>query len=306
MGMGKCWINGQWVQEDQASISIRDTGLLHGAGVFTTMRAYHCTPFRILDHMRRLRRSCEALFVPLQFKDDELISAAGELLKHNALNDARLRLTVTRGVMSQDPLHGMRLQPVAILTATALEPYPHEYYQKGMTVLAYDRQKLNPYDMQAGHKTLDYFSRFAGLRDAASRGAGEALWFNVHNYLQSGSVSNVFIAKGGRLITPPTQSELEDSSVSARTPYPRSNVLPGIVRQCVIEIARQQNIPVDLAPIDIDMLLSAEECFLTNSIMEVMPVCRVERKALGAERPGDLTRQLAMLYRSQVDEPVKG
>src|SRR5438067_855181 len=205
--MASVWLNGSFVGEEEASISVRDTGLLHAAGVFTTMRSYGGKVFRLDRHLARLRHSCEALFIPLQYKDDALGSAVGELLRRDGLGDARLRLTVTRGSARQDP-HGLHLSPTVLLTATALEPYPAEFYSRGMTVVLVDDQKLNPYDIQAGHKTLNYFSRLSALRSATQRAAGEALWFNVHNYLQSGSISNVFIAKAGKLITPPTPVEM--------------------------------------------------------------------------------------------------
>ena len=101
-------------------------------------------------------------------------------------------------------------------------------------------------------------------------------------------------------------ADLEDEVIAQRTPYSRSNVLPGVARKTVIEIAQQQNIPVIVGPLTIDDLLSADECFVTNSIMEVMPVCRVERKALGKELPGDLTRRMGVLYRACVESYVRG
>src|SRR5438270_6217299 len=99
------WLNDQFIEESQAHISVRDTGLLHAAGVFTTMRSYAGAVFRLDKHLERLRRSCEALFIPLQYKDEQLTEATDELLRRNELGDARLRLTVTRGVAQQDPLH---------------------------------------------------------------------------------------------------------------------------------------------------------------------------------------------------------
>src|SRR3954469_9892898 len=103
--MSHVWLNGSLVDEAEASVSLRDTGLLHAAGAFTTMRSYGGQGFRLADHLRRLRDSCEALFVPLPHKDDVLARAAAELLERNALAAARLRLTVTRGSATQDPLH---------------------------------------------------------------------------------------------------------------------------------------------------------------------------------------------------------
>jgi branched-chain amino acid aminotransferase len=290
--MGVVWLNGNFIDESDASISLRDTGLLHAAGVFTTMRAAGGRVFRLPQHLARVRESCEALFVPLQYRDAALGEAIGELLTRNNLTDARLRLTVTRGMSRDDPVHGMILTPSAFITAAPMEPYPAEYYQRGMTAILLDEQKLNPYDIQAGHKTLNYFSRLSGLRAANTRRAGEALWFNVHNYLQSGSISNVFIVKNRALITPPTRSEMLDKTARDATPYPASNVLPGVTRGAILDYARAAQIEVRFAAIDVNQLLDADEVFLTNSIMGVMPICRLEQKVLGDDKPGAITKQM--------------
>ena len=298
--MPMVWINGRFEEEGAASVSVRDTGLLHAAGVFTTMRSYAGKVFRLADHLRRLRQSCEALFIPLQYQDDELTAAVNELLSQDHLPDARLRLTITRGMARQDPLHGLHLEPTVFLTATEAQPYPADYYARGMTVVLLHEQKLNPYDIQAGHKTLNYFSRLAALRSANQRAAGEALWFNVHNYLQSGSISNVFVVRGGALITPPTPAELRDPALAAAMPYPKSAVLPGIARAVVMELAKSAGIEVKLEAIDVSQLLEAEEVFLTNSIMQVMPVCRIERSAVGNDKPGPVTLKLSAAYEEAV------
>jgi branched-chain amino acid aminotransferase len=299
--MATVWINGRFEDEAAASVSLRDTGLLHGAGVFTTMRSYGGKVFRLDRHLGRLRDSCEALFIPLQYKDDVLAKAADEVLRRNELADARLRLTVTRGAAAQDPLHGMLLEPTAFLTAAALDPYPREFYERGLTAILLDEQKLNPYDLQAGHKTLNYLSRLSALREANRRGAGEALWFNVHNYLQSGSTSNVFLVKDGRLLTPPTPQEMrEDKAVAEAVPYPRSAVLPGVTRGVVMELAGREGIAVRPGAVDVNQALSADEIFLTNSIMGVMPVCRIERHAVGGDRPGPVTVKVSEAYAALV------
>lgn len=287
------WINGKFVDESEASVSLRDTGLLHAAGIFTTMRSFGGKVFRLEQHLRRVRDSSEALFIPLTYDDATLISATEQLLARNNLGDARLRLTVTRGQAIQDPLHGLRLEPNVFITATELEPYPADFYERGMTVVLLDEQKLNPYDLQAGHKTLNYFSRLAALREANRRGAGEALWFNVHNYLQSGSISNIFIVKDEIVITPPTSQEMLDPAVRDGIPYPKSAVLPGIMRQAVLDIAKEAGFVTRFSAINVSELLEADEIFITNSIMRVMPVCRIERRAIGNDRPGPLTRDLS-------------
>ncbi|HET6250143.1 MAG TPA: aminotransferase class IV [Tepidisphaeraceae bacterium] len=302
--MSIVWINGQFKNDAEAGVSLRDSGLLHGAGVFTTMRAYGGKVFRLVQHLRRLRDSCEALFIPLQFKDDVLAKAVDELLKQNELSDARLRLTVTRGASTQDPLHGLRLDPTAFLTAAPLEPYPREFYERGMTVILLDEQKANPYDMQAGHKTVNYLSRLSALRAANQRQAGEALWFNVHNYLQSSCIANVFLVENGTLLTPPTQVDLRAPALKQTVPYPRSNVLPGVTREAVLEIAADLRIETSTPAVDVNRLLAADEIFLTNSIMGIMPVCRVELKAIGPDKPGEITLRLSEAYAQQVDDEL--
>ena len=297
--MACVWLNGSVLDESAGSVSLRDTGLLHAAGVFTTMRAGAGRVFRLSAHLARLRASCEALFIPLKFSDSVLTEAVKSLLETNSFADARLRLTVTRGSAVQDPLHGLRVEPNVFITAAELEEYPAEFYERGLTVMLLDEQKLNPYDLQAGHKTLNYLSRLAALREANRRGAGEALWFNVHNYLESGSISNVFLVKDGKLLTPPTPTELLDPSLRDALPYARSTVLPGITRAAVLELARSAGMDVRLMAINVTTLLEADEAFLTNSIMRIMPVCRIERSAVGNEKPGavtlDLTERLKLI-----------
>ncbi|MEM7807466.1 MAG: aminotransferase class IV [Planctomycetota bacterium] len=292
--MPSVWLDGGLVSEDDARIDPRDGGFLHAAGVFTTMRASGGRVLMLDAHLARLRQSCEALYVPLTFKDNELSKAATLLLEANGLSDARLRLTVTRGRTERDPLHGEVHRPTVMLTAGEMTPVPAEYRDKGMTAVLNSEHKLNPYDLQAGHKTLDYFGRFAALREAARRGAGESLWFDVHNFLQCGSIANVFIVEQGTLVTPPTNEDLKDEAVKRSCPYPKSSVLPGTVRAWVME---QEGVgKVQRLPIDVNRLLAADEVFVTNSIMGVVPVTRLEQKEIGDGQPGGVTRQLMLAF----------
>jgi branched-chain amino acid aminotransferase len=296
--MPTLWLNNTFVDDATAAISLRDTGLLHAAGVFTTMKALGGRVVRLDAHLARLRTSCDALAIPLPFDDAALTSVATELINRNGLTDARMRLTVTRGSVAGDPASGF--QPTVFMTAAELQPYPPQLYERGMTVVLVDDQKLNPYDVQAGHKTLNYLSRLAALRSANLRSAGEALWFDVHNYLQSGSISNVFIVKDRLITTPPTPTDMQDPEINAATPYPRSAVLPGITRQAVIDLARSEGMTVLTRAIDINTLLAADEVFVTNSMMDIMPVCRIERQAVGDDLPGPVTKKLAGLLRKAI------
>lgn len=286
------WINGEYLPQDQAHIDPRDAGFLHGAGVFTTLMARNGKPYLLDRHLRRLRESCEHLFIPLQQKDAALAEAVNGLLMRNDLPDARIRITVTRGTASLDPVHGPTVHPLTLISATRLEPYPATFHQNGVLVLVNDQYKLNPYDLQAGHKTLDYLSRLAALRQANAQQAAECLWFDVHNYLQSGSISNVMIIKNGRLITPPTPAEMQDKTLRESMPYTRSCVLPGITRQRIIELAGQLNHAAEFAAIDVQRLLEADEVFVCNSIMGILPVVKIESHAVGNGQPGQTTRAL--------------
>jgi branched-chain amino acid aminotransferase len=283
------WLNGNFIDESRAAVPLRDPGLMHGAGVFTTMRSYHGRVFRLDRHLTRLRGSCAALSILCQFDDATIADAADELLKQNDLTEARLRVTVS----------SMNV----FVTASQLEPYPAEYYERGMPAVLEDEQKLNPYDIAAGHKTLNYMSRLAALRRAQEQGAGEAMWLSVHGHVESGSISNVFIVKDDELFTPPTPHEMRDIVNPDSMPYSQSATLPGITRECVIELARDANIDVRLTAIDVNMLLQADEAFLTNSIMQIMPVRAVGRRAIGQDRPGPLTRQLMERYAAAVTFP---
>ncbi|MCC6423088.1 MAG: aminotransferase class IV [Phycisphaerales bacterium] len=298
--MSYVWLNGNFVEESAGAISVRDSGFLHAAGVFTTLRSVRGVPLFLDRHLSRLRESCHSLSIPLVHDDEQLTKATRELLERNSLSDARLRITITRGVPADDSF-----TPTALITAAELTTHPQESYERGITVLLMDEQKLNPFDFQAGHKTLNYLSRLASLRSAATRSAGEALWFNVHNYLQSGSISNVLIVKAGKILTPPTPREIADPAIQERMPYPRSAVLPGITRAVVLELAKNIGIEVELSAISVNQLLDADEVFLTNSIMQVLPVCRIERSVIADDRPGPVTRKLAEVYRQEVELLLK-
>src|SRR2546421_2786755 len=169
-----------------------------------------------------------------------------------------------------------------------------------MSVSPHDSQKLTPSTTQPAKNSHTSPSRLSALRDATQRGAGEALWFNVHNYLQSGSISNIFIVKDRTLLTPPTRDDLLDPVIAEKIPYAKSATLPGITRQVIFELAAIEKIAIEHAAITINQLLDADEAFLTNSIMAIMPISRIERSPIGHDKPGPITRRLSELYQQQI------
>ena len=287
--MPTIWINERLQDDDAPAVPARDAGLLHGLGVFTTMSVERGNVFRLPMHLARVRASCQALHLPLPYDDARLIAAVGEVIDANAETpNLRLRLTVTGG----QPTPGGQV-PTVLLTALPVGDEVADLRRTGTRVTLVSDHKLNPYDPTAGHKCLDYVARFGALREAARHSCGEALWFNVHNYLQSGSVSNVFLVKDGRLLTPPTQADLADPANAEGCPYPRSNVLPGVVRHAVLESAAKLGIDTATPAIDVDTLLAADEVFVTNSLMRVLPVTHREAEPVGTGSVGEVTKRLA-------------
>jgi branched-chain amino acid aminotransferase len=282
-------LNGRFLPAEQAALSVWDGGWLHGAGLFETMQARHGRVFRLDAHLDRLMASAGKLLFAIERPDLPLTSDFAELLERNGLTEARVRLTasagpVLGGEVSSPDERGDRPRPTVCATAVPLTRYPEEVLARGMAV-SVSPFKVSPDDPLAGHKCISYFPRLLALRDAHAKKCGEALWFTTTNLLSEGSISNVFIVSGDKLLTPPVE-----------TP-----TLPGITRAAVLELATAGGIETHEKPLTINDLLDADEAFLANSIMEVMPVCRVERREIGKGKPGPMTRRLMEEYRQLVE-----
>lgn len=278
--MEKVFLNGQIVEAVEAKIPVTDSSYLYGIGLFETMRAVRGRVFRLDDHLARLRRSAEALTIFNSYSDEDIAKAIDHVLLANNLTEARLRLSLTNGPIQPDGKAMTHL----LITAAPFTPYPVEYYDKGVRVVLTDYRQ-NTQDPYAGHKTSCYGPRLTALKQAHEKLAAEALWFTTENALAEGSVSNVFLVKDGALYTPPTD-----------TP-----ILPGIARKTVIEIAQTEKIPCHEQPLRIDDLLAAEEVFLTNVIMEALPVVAVEAHTVGKGTPGELTKQILEKFRERLN-----
>ena len=292
------YVSGQCVPREKARISALDAGVLLGAGLFETLRTYAGTPFRLGAHLARLRASGEFFRIFVRETDAEIAAVVARLLEANGIPDARVRLTATRGPLALrepqgDPEQGRRVAAAVdddeappatlIITAGPMTPYPAELYENGATVVVSDI-RANPDDPTVYHKTTGYLRNLLALRDAHRARATEALIFNTKGRLAEGSLSNVFIVSEGRLLTPPVEEGL----------------LAGITRAAVLELAAEVGVPAEQRPLAVREVLDADEMFLTNSIMELLPVGRVERKEIGDGLPGTVTKQLASSYRALV------
>lgn len=277
------FLNGRFLPLTEATVSITNVALTHGAGLFETLRAHQGRVFRGERHLRRLRRSAErfAFNLPLDF--DRLIDHAEELIRRNELTDARLRIMISAGPASPTtPADEHAL--TTVITAGPFLPQPPEIYERGITVwiCPYRQSAADP---TTGHKTLSYLPRLVALREAREKHCAEALWFTPENRLAEGSISNVFVVAGGAVRTPPLD-----------TP-----VLPGITREAVIELCRGGLADIHETPLTIHDLLDADEVFITNVGMGICPVARIERHPIASEKPGPLTRRLIDAFRDLVE-----
>lgn len=282
---GKVFLNDSVVDFDQAHLSVAESGFLYGAGLFETMRSHNGIVFRLQDHLERLFQSAAALSINHSYEKAYIRDAVGKLLQANELSEARLRLTLTNGPLTES--EGQR-QPTLLITATEFRPYPPEYYKTGvLAVLCPFRQ--NATDPACGHKTTCYYPRLLALNLARQKGAVEAVWFTTDNRLAEGCVSNIFLVKSSVLYTPP-----------AETP-----VLPGIARKAVRQLAQQQSIELVERDLYIGDVLEADEVFLTNVIMEVLPVVEVERHTVGEGKVGPVTTKIRESFLAAIDEECR-
>lgn len=273
------YLNGSIIDSDTAQLSVFDAGYLHGAGLFETMRAHHGRGVKTAAHIARLNASASAIGLELHLDAGVIGDAIVELLEARDLTDARLRLTISTGSSALDAT--AQPSPTVLITAAPWTPYPEELYQSGMLVVISELFQ-NPRSATCGHKTISYLDRMISLQKARMARAGESLWFTeVDKQLAEGSISNIFlVSKDGTIRTPPPMWDK----------FPQFRlVLPGIARSLVLESARSMGLPVNETPLNIRDVLDAREVFLTNMIMGVMPVCRVEQHMINHGRPGELS-----------------
>jgi len=286
------WINGEFLEPGGAGaarVSASDAGLLHGVGLFETMLGAHGRVFRIERHLARLITSAHELRLVDSLRSAPLAEAVDLSLQKSAYaldnRRARIRLTITGGDLNllqanrQGPSN-----PTVIITVTPAFAYPERMFTEGIGVLIASA-KSNPFDPTAGHKTLNYWWRLGALQQAARAGMGETIILQVSNHVTGGAVSNIFVVRDNRLITPLARGEEPPGSIP-------SPVLPGITRGAMLEFAEELGIRADHRLVSIADVLYADEVFLTNASWGVLPVIAVEAKTISSGKPGDITRTL--------------
>jgi len=294
------YLNGQLIPRSIAKLSPFDHGFLYGYGLFETMRAYNGHIFRLDRHRARLRRSAESIGLTHSIlSTDEgkqsLKAACMETLEVNKLKDARLRLTISAGEGDMTPDPGTCSNPTVLITARKLIPSPPEKYGAGFkAVLSFLRR--NSQSPLSRLKSTCYIENILALMTAKAAGCDEAILLNERGYLAEGSTSNVFLVK--KSLSPEGKGQVRVLT----TPYLESGILPGITREAVLEIARASNIETQERQVELKELIEAEEAFVTNSILELMPLTWFDGKPIGTGKPGQLTKKLIVAYKDLVQK----
>jgi branched-subunit amino acid aminotransferase/4-amino-4-deoxychorismate lyase len=318
--MTAVFLNGRFVEPDQARISAFDAGFQHAVGLFETLSAHlddagRPRVFALEDHLQRLIRSAADLGLSDSLRPAPLAEAVLRTVETAALPRARVRLTITGGDLSllgrtapagdgkpAPPGPPRPVDPTLLIVAQPATDYPADLFERGAAVVIADL-RLNPLDPMAGHKTLNYWARLRALQAAAAARAGEALVFQISSHLAGGCVSNIVLIREGRLLTPIARGEEQEvaeegdraaaaagRAIATGAVMP-SPVLPGITRKWLMGWARDEGLAVDRRMLTIDDVLSADEVLLTNSSWGILPVVKIEKEAIGDGVPGPLTQR---------------
>ena len=282
------FLNGSLVPKGDAKISIDDRGFLLGDGVFETMRSYGGKVFRLDKHLKRLFDSLAIIHLQIPYQQEELAQAVYDTLKTNQLQEAYIRLTVTRGQGGKGIDPSEKPSPTIVIVAREFIPYPEQVYKEGLkTGISGIKQNLS--SSIARIKSLNFLDHILARIEARERGLDEAILLNTEGFVCEGAVSNIFLVKNGNVITPDRES----------------GILPGVTREVIIELALREGIRIEERKVKPSELKEADECFLTNTLMEVMPVSEIDGVKIGTEKPGSLTLTFAEWYKDLVRKEVK-
>jgi len=275
------YLDGEWVPTEEAKISVYDHGLLYGDGVFEGIRAYNGRVFRLREHLERLYRSAKTIWLTIPLSMEEMEGAIVETLRRNGLRDAYIRVVVTRGKgdLGLDPRKCPK--PTVFIITDAIELYPPEFYEKGLEVITVATRRNIPTALNPGIKSLNYLNNILAKIEVIQAGLVEGIMLNAEGYVAEATGDNIFLVEKGHLVTPP----------------PYVGILEGITRNAVIELARGMGLVVEERVFTQHVLYNADECFLTGTAAEVIPVVKVDGRIIGDGRPGPLTRRLMAAFR---------
>jgi len=279
------YLNGDLIPRSLARLSPFDHGFLYGYGLFETLRAYDGSIFRLDRHLARLHRSAQTLGIAAKLSSFDLQKACSDVLEANKLSDARLRLTISAGAGDMTPNPDTCSDITVFIAARRLLPLPPETYRRGFRIIVSSLRR-NSQSPLSRLKSSCYVENVLARQEARAASADEALVLNERGLVAEGSTSNIFLVKGKLLLTPSIES----------------GALPGITREAVLELAQAMKLEAFEREIELAELTEAAEAFLTNSILEIMPLTRFDDKSLGPGKPGALTERLMSTYKELVEK----
>ncbi len=277
----KIYLNGKFVDQSEATVSVFDHGLLYGDGVFEGIRSYGGLVFKLREHIDRLFESAHTIMLKVPMTREELIEVIRQSLRVNKLRDAYIRVVVTRGEgdLGLDPRKCSR--PTVFVIADKIELYPKSLYERGLELITVATQRNVPEALNPQIKSLNYLNNILAKIEAITAGFEEAIMLSSSGYVTECTGENLFIIKGRSLLTPP----------------PYIGVLRGITRQSVMDLAAGLRLEVREELLTRPDLFNADECFLPGTAAEIVPVVKIDGRAIGAGVPGPSTQRLQKAFR---------
>jgi len=278
----KIYINGKFYDKDNAKISVFDHGLLYGDGVFEGIRSYNCRVFKLSEHIDRLFESAQSIMLKISLTKEQLIKAVIQTLKANKLDNAYIRLIVSRGVgdLGLDP-RKCNQGPTIIIIADKIALYPQKLYREGLTIVTVPTVRNLPEALNPQIKSLNYLNNILAKIEAGNAGCDEAIMLDALGYVAECTGDNIFVVKNGDLYTPPQCM----------------GTLRGITRDSILEIARKNKVPAHEHVITRHEVYISDECFLTGTAAEVIPVVKVDGRVIGSGKPGKMTLSLMKKFK---------
>jgi branched-chain amino acid aminotransferase len=275
------YLDGQYLPKEEAKISVFDHGVLYGDGIFEGIRFYQRNVFRLRQHIDRLLSSARYLMLKMPWSAEELCEITLETCRRNGLDDGYIRLVVTRGTGTIGLNPYLCPTPSLFIIVCKIQLYPVEFYEKGLPIITAATRRYGSQAMSPRVKSLNYLNNIMAKMEAVHAGVQEAIMLDDHGFIVECTGDNFFIIKNGELFTPPTYQ----------------GALRGITRDAVIDLARGLSIPVREERLTLFEAYDADECFLTGTAAEVVPVNMIDRRVIGDGQPGRLTQQITQKFR---------
>ncbi len=279
----KIYINGKFYEKENAKVSVFDHGFLYGDGVFEGIRSYNRRVFKLKEHIDRLFESAQSIMLKVPLTKEQMIKAVVATLKANKLDNAYIRLVITRGEgdLGLDPRKCDQGSTVIII-ADRIALYPEKLYREGLTIVTVPTVRNLPEALNPQIKSLNYLNNILAKIEAGNAGCDEAIMLDSLGYVAECTGDNIFVAKNGHLYTPPQCM----------------GTLRGITRDSILEIARENKIAAHEHVITRHEVYISDECFLTGTAAEIIPVVKVDGRVIGAGKPGALTLKLMKKFKA--------